>query len=203
VAQNAALAKENEELKAKIKPAEEIAPKAPAEPKLADYGNDVEKWTAARDTWKKNEEIRLANEEAQKATFEAYNKKVSEARGQYDDWDEVVSSASNVSIPQSAYVAIVESENGPDVAYYLATHPGEAAALNEMTPTNAVRAVGKISDKLLAEKAAKPAKEKVKPADPITPVGATATRTSVPLDQLPVREYIKIRNRQERENRSR
>lgn len=202
-ARNAALEKELEEYKAKVKPADEKKPEAPREPKLADFGNDVEKFVAARDEWKKAEEVRIATEETQKVIFDAYNKKVSEARGQYDDWDEVVSSASNVSIPQSAYVAIVESENGPDVAYYLATHPEEATPLVDMTPTAAVRAIGKISDKLIAEKSKPPVKEKVKPPDPVSPVGASSTRTNLSLDELSPREYIRVRNKQERENRMR
>jgi hypothetical protein len=200
---NARLEKENEELRAKVKPPDTKAPEGPREPKLADFGNDVEKYVAARDAWKQAEEVRLGEAERQKETFEGYNKKVSEARGAYDDWDEVVSAADAIKIPQSAYLAVVESENGPDVAYYLAQHPEEAQTLVEMSPIGAVRAIAKISDKLLASKSTPKPKDKPKPPEPLATVGGSATRSNVSLDQLPVREYIKIRNKQERENRQR
>jgi hypothetical protein len=187
------------ELEAKLKPAEPAPPKS-NEPKLADYGNDVEKYVAAREEWKQSEEVRQWSENNQKATFDAYNKKVSEARGEYEDWDEAVT-GSNISIPQSAYLAVVESENGPDVAYYLATHKEETEKLMEMTSVAAVRAIGRISDKLSQDKAPAPKAEKPKPAAPIAPVGSTATRTGTTLENMSLKDYIKVRNRQERENR--
>jgi len=44
--------------------------------------------------------------------------------------------------------ALIESENGPDVAYYLAKNPAELAKLNNMTPYQQVLALGKIEAKL-------------------------------------------------------
>jgi hypothetical protein len=201
-ARNHSLETEVETLRKKVTPeAATAAPKGPAEPKLADYQGDVEKYVAARDAWKQAETDRQGEAERQRETFEGYNKKVSEARGTYDDWDEVVSAADAIKIPQSAYLAVVESENGPDVAYYLAQHPEEAQTLVEMSPIGAVRAISKISDKLLASKATPKVKDKPKPPEPLATVGSSATRSSIPLDQLSPREYIKVRNKQERENR--
>src|ERR1700675_14391 len=201
---NARLEKENEELRSKVKPPEIKAPEGPKEPKRADYGNDVEKYIAARDAWKDFESDRVIKEERRKEMVDTYNKGVSDARGRYDDWGEVVSGAADVRIPPSAPDAILELENGPDVAYYLAQHPEEAKAMFDLTPTGVVRAVTRISDKLTAAKAVAPkAKEKPKPPAPLATVGNSATRSDVSLDQIPIREYIKVRNKQERENRQR
>lgn len=197
---NAKLEADLAEARAKVKPAEE-QPTGPREPKLADFGNDVEKFLAARDQWKDAEAQRQSEQERQKVIFDDYNKKVSEARGNYDDWDEVVGAATNIKIPQAAYLAVVELENGPDVGYYLASHPEEASALQDMTPIGAIRAVTKISSRLEAEKTKPTVKEKVKPPEPISTVGNSATRGNIPLDQLSPREYIRVRNKQERENR--
>jgi hypothetical protein len=171
---------------------------------MADFGNDMEKWIAARDAWKENEQTRVAQESTQKEIFDNYNKRVSEARGEYDDWDEVIGAADKIVIPNAAKIAIIESDNGPDIGYYLAKHPEEAAAMMDMTSTHAIHvAVGKISDKLLGEKAKPAVKEKVRPPAPVTPVGSSAARTNIPLEEMPIRDYIKVRNKQEREHRGR
>ena len=96
---------------------------------------------------------------------------------------------------------MVELDNGPDVAYYLAQHPDEAEKLMDLSPVRTIAAITKIADKIAGESAKPAPKAKVEPPTPITPVGASATRGNIPLDELPMREYIKIRNRQERENR--
>jgi hypothetical protein len=199
-ARNHSLETRLQELESKLKPAEAPAPPKSNEPKLVDYGNDVEKFLAARDQWKDAEDVRKSDQESQKATFDAYNKKVSEARGQYDDWDETVT-GSNMTIPQSVYQEVVESDNGPDVAYYLATHPEETEKLMEMSQSAARRTVIKISDQLAKEKTKPEKAEKPKPSAPITPVGTAATRTGTTLENMSLRDYIKTRNKQERENK--
>ncbi len=192
------------ELEAKAKPADAKVDAQPADtgPKLADYNNNLEEFLKARDAWKDAETSRQSEQERQRATFDNYNKKVSEARGQYEDWDEVVS-GSAMKIPQAAYLAVTEEDNGPEVAYYLAQHPDEVETLNDLTPIGASRYIGKLAARLAGEKATPIAKPKVKPPAPVAPVGTSATRSSVTLGELPIREYIKIRNKEEREKRYR
>ena len=190
------------EYEAKGKPVEEAKPevKANGEPKLADFQNNLEEFLKARDAWKENEGQRTAELERRKATVDTYNQKVSEARGQYDDWDEVVS-GSKIIIPQAAVDAVVELDNGPDVAYYLAQHPEEAEALMDLSAIRTIQVIGKLADKVAAANAPPPKPAKVAPPAPLAPVGGSSTRSSIELDQLSPREYIKIRNKQERENR--
>jgi hypothetical protein len=192
------------EYEAKLKPAEEpkTEPKAIGEPKLADFNNNVEEFLKARDAWKENSEKQAVELERRKATVDGYNEKVSQARGNYEDWDEVVS-GSKIIIPQAAVDAVIELDNGPDVAYYLAQHPEEAEALMDLTPIRTIQVIGKLSDKVAGERAAPPPKAKVKPPAPLEPVGGSATRSSLRMDEIPISEYIRIRNKQERENKRR
>ena len=201
VAQNHQLKSQLEELQSKAKPAEEAAkvPEGPKEPKLSDFEGDVEKFVAARDAWKDASETQAARAEQHKAIVAEYNKKASEALGRYDDWNEVVSGA-DIIMPQASLDAIIESDNGPDVAYYLAQHPDEALALSELTPIRAIQAIARISDKVAAELAPQPKPPKAKVPEPIKPVGNSATRHST-MEEIPIREYIKLRNKQEREAR--
>jgi hypothetical protein len=202
-ARNHALENRIAELEAKVTPAEQAKaaePTAPTEPKLNDY-KTVEEFLAARDAYKDAKELHEAQQEQQKAINDAYNLRASQIQGEIDDWSEVVS-ASQAVIPQPVVDAVKEMDNGPAVAYYLATHEEEAAALMDMTATQAIRAVGKISDQLVAQKATPP-KVKTKPPEPLSPVGQSATKSSLTLDQIPIKDYIKIRNKQERESRLR
>lgn len=170
-------------------------------PQLKDF-KTPEEWADARDAWKEQQEAATAEQERTKAVYDAYNKGVSEARGRYEDWDETVDSA-DFYIPQSASVAIIEAENGPDVCYYLAKHPDEAESLFDLSPVGIVRAISRISDKLASSSPEEKPKPKSQPPAPLATVGASATRSSIPLDQLPPRDYIRVRNRQERDRRGR
>jgi hypothetical protein len=208
-ARNHRLEEEAAELRKKVAPAEEkTAPAQTGPPKLQDFlsaGKTADDWADARDAWKADQEAKQAVAERQKATFDAYNKGVSEARGRYEDWDDVVSAA-NSTIPEAASLAVIECDNGADVAYYLAKHPEICEELMDMTPVGAIRRIGKISDSLnpesKAEKKNSPSeKPRPKPAEPITPVGGSTTQSATPLDKLPIKEYMKVRDKQERERR--
>lgn len=206
-ARNHKLEAELEEARKRVTPADTKA--APAQiqapPKLQDFlnaGKTAEDWADARDAWKEASEIAQEQEATQKSIFNTYNKSVSEARGRYEDWDETVESASESVIPQAAGLAVFEMDNGPDVAYYLAKHPEVCDELHDMTPIAAIRAIGKISDSLKPETKSSPEKkQKVTPTAPITPVSASSTRSSTPLDEMSMRDYIRVRNKQERDRR--
>jgi hypothetical protein len=192
------------ELRAKEAPAAKTAPAQPSgPPKLNDFlnaGKTADEWADARDAYKQAESDRQEKEANTKAVFDNYNKHVSEARGKYDDFDEVVG-REDLAVPQSVQLAVLEMDNGPEVAYYLGKHPELCQELLEMTPLAAVRKIGIISDRLSPEARSPEPKPKPKPPAPLSTVGASATRSSVPLDQLSPREYIEARNKQERARR--
>ena len=204
-ARNHRLETELEEAR-KARPAEtKAAPTSPqGSPKLDDFlkaGKTADDWADARDAWKEAESVKQEQEVTQKAIFDSYNKSVSEARAKYEDWDETVESASDSVIPQAAGLAVFETDNGPDVAYYLAKHPEVCETLHEMTAIQAIREIGKISDSLKEPEKQSSPKAKVTPAAPIAPVSASSTRSNTPLDQLSPRDYIRVRNKQERDRR--
>lgn len=201
-ARNAFLESRVAELESKSKPDEPKVPEGPKEPKFEDYNGDINKFLAARDAWKDAEQIRAAQAEREQAISTEYGKKITEAKLKYDDWEETVS-GSNINIPAATVTAIKKMENGPDVAYYLATHPEETNELMSMDLDDAIVTVKDISRKLTAEATTQAAKPKPKPPEPLTPVGQSATRSGLGLDQVSIRDYIKIRNKQERENRMR
>ena len=70
-------------------------------------------------------------------------------------------------------VAVMEADNGDEIAYYLGTHLDEAKAIAALSPTAQIRAIGKLEAKLAAEPA-KPSPTSKAPA-PINPVSGTGS----------------------------
>lgn len=219
-ARNYQLQETNAQLQARLEAIERRleGKEAPAKPTLSekptpDKFQTYEEYVEALADWKSEQRVAKALEEREQATskqaeeartketFDTYNKRVSEARGKYEDFDEVVG-RDDISIPQSVQLAIVEMDNGPEVAYYLGQHPEEAEKLLELSPIKAVMAVGRIAATL--NPSSSPEKRPVSGAPtPVKPVGSSSTRSSVALEDLPQREYNRIRNEQESKRRFR
>lgn len=203
----------------------------PSDPKYQEgkydqYIEDLADWKAGERI--KAERTADANTEEQervREVFDTYNRATSEARATHDDFDEVVGRR-DLQIPQAAQVAIIEAgEIGPEIAYYLGSNPDECQKLAQMSPARAASYIGKIEAKLSAVKSetaanyqpaerqapvvqenkpSPPPQRPVKPAPaPITPVGASSNRSSVSMDQLPYRDYKRLRDQEERSARGR
>jgi hypothetical protein len=97
----------------------------------------------------------------------SFSKQEAEAKKAYQDYDEVIAESSDVPIPQGCIRAILSSDMGAEIKYYLAKNPDEAYALNEMPPDLAIRKIGMIEGKLTAQKERKPKKSNA--PDPINP----------------------------------
>jgi hypothetical protein len=104
--------------------------------------------------------------------------------------------ASDLKIAHHVTRAVLETDNSHEVVIHLARNPKELDELNRLNPVQAAAKIGRISERLEATKNAPP-KSKLRPPDPISTVGASSAAVSVPLDKLPPREYINIRNQQE------
>lgn len=140
------------------------------------------------------------------------------ARERYDDFEAVVGQP-NVNISTVMRDTIMISDVGPDVAYYLASHPEEREKIAALGNTpSAIRAMGKLEQKVETELASKPkaaasapaattdavstpVAEAVKPAvvapaatkapDPISPLGGGQVVTTARPDQMSYAEYKK------------
>ena len=125
-------------------------------------------------------------EAAQQRTVEGWLKRVADAG--IDDFHDVVSN-SDVPMTGTMQQAIMESENGPKLAYHLATHPEEAEKIAGMTPIGAVRALTLIEDRLA--KSGLEAKTTNAPP-PVRPAGSSATAKKDP-GKMTDAEYMKWR----------
>jgi hypothetical protein len=193
------------------KPETKAADGRPEKPKLEHF-ESYDKWEDAKDEymekladWKvdqrekqRSEQFRQqqAQQQAQ-AVAKTFNERLAAAKARIADFDDVVQGAiadHDVQISRAMSEAITESEQGPDVVYYLAKHPDEAKRISALSPLAAAREIGKIEVKVAPEaEPDKPAKTVSKAPPPIKTVGSTASTVKTLADAKTFQDYKKIR----------
>jgi len=113
----------------------------------------------------------LAQREVQRQQaqmLESYHEREEEARGKYDDFEQV---AYNPKVPITDVMAqtIQASEIGPEVAYYLGSNIKEADRIARLSPILQAKEIGKIEAKLSSSP---PVARSTSAPAPITPVTA-------------------------------
>lgn len=134
-------------------------------------------------------------------SMQAFTAKEIQARKEIEDYDDAIADAADISVQASVADAILSSDVGPHLRYYLATHPDEAEALNNMSAGSAARQIGRIEARVESEISAKktaPKKVSAAPA-PIKPQksggdGALAIDVNDP--KLSIDEFMKQRRAQ-------
>lgn len=156
----AAMAMEIESLKKAPDDAEEAGPaeEAKAKPTLEDFDYDTDAFEAALSEWA-DEQVKASKEsaaqaedskvaeEAHRKDLEVFREREEGTRDKHDDYDDLVYDPA-IFIPEHALAVIMESEQGPDLAYYLATHQDEALALKDASEVAVARALGRIEAQL-------------------------------------------------------
>lgn len=178
---------------------QKVAPKQDdGAPKLEQFDYDPEKYAQAvadhRLTQAGKEAEAKQKAEAQKQYQEklttAWEEKVERGTEKYDDWQEKVGDLKPV-VPFIA--ALMEAENGDDIAYYLGSNPKEAERIVRLPPISQAREIGKLEAKLLSE----PAKPKVPsnaPA-PLKPVGGSGSPSTRKLTEIDDQNEFEKRRR--------
>lgn len=180
------------------------APLAPDEPQWDNRPETYRPFLAQHHAWT-NRQVRIQEQAKERENLQkTYIENTSKV--QYADFEEAAANASKIEVaPEAAphvLEAIFSAKNGPDITYYLGTHKEAAEALSDMTVAQAVAFIRDISHDLASEeKAPPPPRPRVQPPVPLSPVGGSSTRSTVQLDQLPPREFNRIRNKAEWERK--
>lgn len=175
----------------------------PAEPTIDKYSN-IEHYVADKAKWVANQEIqRTLTENARMSRQEQENQSHAQAMQQWavrleaataemPDFEDVIASST---VPMSGAMerAIVESDVGPKLAYWLAQNPEEAFKISQLPPTRAFAQLGRIEERLITAKPATPKASTAPP--PIKPVGTRASVSKDP-DQMGTDEWMKWRRDQ-------
>jgi len=192
--ENAQLRAELSELRDQMQAAQAMpAPKEPdPKPQRSEFVSDDDYQEALTD-WKVDQKLAERQREEQQARITAAQQQLADnwdrrreaVKTEIPDWHEVVS-ASEIDLPNPIYTAIVESDLGPQITYYLAKNPDEARLLRGMSLTSAIRMLGKLEDRLAAEKVPAPAakKDEPKPAAQAATVAPEKSKAPPPIDPL-------------------
>lgn len=252
-AENMALRRRVQELAAgaapRPEPRQQQAVAPPARPAVddfatyEDYTEAVAKWAVqvARSEWKKeatdtvDQRLRAESDRAYQTRMEQhyvaltkrYQEGVSLAREKYTDYDDAIGSP-ELQASKVMEAELLQSPIGPEITYYLATHPETCKRLYAMGDTpQALREFGKVEArvehalaKAEAEAAAAPtaarrtdaaekslasvappagtARRATRAPDPITPVGGGEQQATTDPDKMSYQDYKAWRNAQER-----
>lgn len=168
------------------------------EPKLEHFDFDPEKYAAAKAEFAKAQAIKdyeakqrteAGRQEIQRLVS-SWEEKVAQAEDKYEDFHEKVGDLT----PNTPLIAsIMEAENGPDIAHYLANHLKEAQRIAALPVRSQLREIGKLEAKLLSE-TSKPKTPSKAPA-PITPLGGKSGASSdMPSDTDDVKTWMRKEN---------
>ena len=167
------------------------APKTDEKPDASQF-NDAFEYAEALATWSaenalknrdKQDADRRAGDERQKV-LTSWKAKLDATKAEIPDYEDMVAS-SDVIVSDQIRDAILESDLGPRILYHLAEHTDIAEKLNSMSPSSAMREIGKMEARF--EKAAEPQTKRIEPVTrsnapkPITPIGSSRTSTDVPM----------------------
>jgi hypothetical protein len=160
----------NEAIALRDQGGEGAAPKEPAEkprPKLSDFEGDDrnEKWSEALAEWtedriargietgveKKTTEAKATQERAD--AIQAHNTRVAKFAEAHPDYAQTMRNP-GLNISKTMADCIVESDLGPEIAYYLGQNVPESVRIARLSPTKAAAAIGRLEAKLEAEAAA-------------------------------------------------
>jgi hypothetical protein len=186
-------------------------PDLPGKPTRSQFKSDEEYMEKYLGWLRQNEDHKdavAAENDRLKSVFDAHRTRTQEARTRYDDYEEVMNDpqTAKMTIHPALNMAIMEMENGPDVLYYLATHPEAYKKLETMTPFQGVGEVTRISDQIAARRGANgngaQKKQRVPPPEPIAAGGRRSNSSSKTLGDMTVDEYVSARRtmRQARRN---
>jgi hypothetical protein len=146
---------------------------APAELPPPEQFDSVDAYADALATRKAEELLAKRELERQKMDLlEAYHDREEEARGKYDDFEQV---AYNPKLPISNAMAetIQASDIGPDIAYYLGSNPKEAARIASLnSPILQAKEIGRIEAKIASEPVFKKTTSAPPPIAPISGRGS-------------------------------
>jgi hypothetical protein len=179
------------------------APKIEDYTKYEDYLMAQAEWAADRRYDQRHQEAQRHHEQArhnqviadqhrhlenQQRTLQTL---VDKAEEKYPDFYEKVFTQDPSVVPISAVVgaAILESDQGSDVAYYLGTHPTEAQRIAKLSPTSQLREFGKIEVMLTKPQSAAP--------PPLNPVSGKRVHEGMPTgEEKDFKDFLAKRNRQ-------
>ena len=154
-----------------------------------EYAEALAEWSAEQAILnrEKAETERKVQEERSKV-IKSWNERLETVKADLPDYDEMIASASDITVSDEIRDAMLESEQGPRILYHLAENPELAEKLNSMSKVSALREIGKLEARFEAKETPKEAKTeaetkpsvaKSKAPAPISPIKTSSAVADV------------------------
>jgi len=154
-----------------------------------EYAEALAEWSAEQAILnrEKAEAERKVQEERSKV-IKSWNERLETVKADLPDYDEMIASASDITVSDEIRDAMLESEQGPRILYHLAENPELAEKLNSMSKVSALREIGKLEARFEAKETPKEAKTeaetkpsvaKSKAPAPISPIKTSSAVADV------------------------
>jgi hypothetical protein len=185
-------------------------------PELAEF-NSYEEWVDARAEWKAEQKwqriqadaAERAAKQAHERTIATHTERIAAFAAKTPDYFDKIQEARSLPVSVAMEAAIIASDHGPAIAYFLATHPEEGAQLAYETQgldASAAAVVRRLLEsKVNASQTASsgPVAGGYRPnvPAPIKPVGSAPVVADPPLDSLDVDAFIARENAREHNER--
>lgn len=192
------------ELKAKLADKEKVAEtvdedKEPVDTDFEDYGEYIKavaKWTVKQESKQLNERSQAEKaQEELKQKAGAYTAKAAELAQSIPDYEEVTEN-SDIVVTPLLRAALLDSDMGPEVAYYLAKNPDEGHKTEKMGVVELNKFIGRIEAKLEMQKQPVVQRKASKAPEPIKPLGSGKAKTpSLDDPDLPYEDYVALRQK--------
>jgi hypothetical protein len=146
--------------RAEPKPVEENVKPSPSQFNDAfEYAEALAEWSAEQAILNREKaEAERKQQEERQQVIKSWNDRLENVKADLPDYDEMIASASDITVNDAIRDAMLESEQGPRILYHLAENPELAEKLNTMSTVSALREIGKLEAKLEANVAPKDAK---------------------------------------------
>jgi hypothetical protein len=200
------------QLEDQLKPKEQQPQGPPPRPTLEQFPDNYDAYIEALADWKtdrklevrEQENLKKAQEwqqrEAERATVETWQTRLNDFRSKTKDFDTVLSNADDIELHPVIRQSLLNYEHGPQLAYELARNRPQLEKIAAISnPLDAIRELGRFEATLTAGPPPRIETRKpfTAPPEPIRPVGKGSNgNVHIPLDKLPLRDYIKARERE-------
>jgi hypothetical protein len=179
------------ELETKVNPPKSEEPDPKPDPSqfndAIEYAEALAEWTADKKLRERDQaELARKAEEEQSRMRQKFQERLDAVKQDLPDYDDMIAS-SDVAVSGPVTDAIIESDVGPQILYYLAENPDFARELGEKSITSQLRSIGRLEAKFEKSETPKPsvkepvAKKSNAPA-PINPLKSGGNPSDITLD---------------------
>jgi hypothetical protein len=172
----------------------------------ADTFEDHDQYLEALADWKADQKIQAAETKRRQTEVKSeydgkiqkFQKEVKEFSSKHDDFNDVMEDVNDIPMSPTVQQAILESDNGPELAYELAKNRDLYDKICKMGPIQAMREIGRFEAKLQkAEEVPQSTTKKTTEAPkPLKTVGSKSPATTKSLDEMDYQEFKRAREAQ-------